>query len=236
MKSSFKPSFFDKYLYFFVHLKGLFTHRFSRTYYGQWGEDVVVDRLLPKKEGFYVDVGAYHPMHYSNTYLLYKKGWCGVNIEPNPLSIRLFNIHRRRDVNVNAGVSKEAVPKRYFIFNHQSCNTFSIEQKTQSLMKPFVRLIGERDVPCFPLRTLFAKHVRGKRIDFLNIDVEGMSMEALYSIDWNETQPEVICIEDDYFDFANKDNFGSEIYVFLSTKSYNLYAKMGLSCIYKLSH
>jgi hypothetical protein len=31
--------------------------------------------------GFFVDVGCFHPLFYSNTWKLYKKGWRGVNID-----------------------------------------------------------------------------------------------------------------------------------------------------------
>ena len=34
-----------------------------------------------KRDGFYVDVGCFHPKKHSNTYFLYKRGWRGVNID-----------------------------------------------------------------------------------------------------------------------------------------------------------
>jgi len=102
------------------------------------------------------------------------------------------------------------------------------------LKESFIRLIKEVKIPCKPLQTLIDKYASGINIDFLNVDVEGMSMEILRSIDWEKTQPKVICIEDDYFDFKNKENFGSEIFSFLIERSYELYAKTGLSCIYRM--
>jgi hypothetical protein len=41
--------------------------------------------------GFYVDVGAHHPRRYSNTNYFYKRGWKGINIEPNPDALRIFD-------------------------------------------------------------------------------------------------------------------------------------------------
>lgn len=230
-----QPSFIQRHLYFFVHAKGLLMHGFAKKYYGQWGEDVVLEHLFSKqKKGFYVDVGAYHPMHYSNTYLLYKKGWRGINIDPNLSSIRLFDLHRRRDINLNYGISEEVTIKPYFVFNHQSCNTFSEEQKNLMLQKSFIRLIKEVPVSCVPLRKVLVEHALHQEIDLLNIDVEGMGMSVLHSIEWEKTRPKVICIEDDDFDFANPKEFGSKIFSFLADKSYVLYAKVGLTCIYKL--
>jgi hypothetical protein len=39
--------------------------------YAQDGEDLILDRLLEgQQSGFYVDIGAHHPLRFSNTYLL----------------------------------------------------------------------------------------------------------------------------------------------------------------------
>ena len=71
-----------------------------------WGEDVFVQKYFKNLDkGFYVDVGAYHPYFWSNTHLLFKKNWEGINIDINPLSVELFNYVRPNDYNVNAAVS-----------------------------------------------------------------------------------------------------------------------------------
>ena len=47
-----------------------------------------------KNNGFYVDVGAYHPTKNNNTYLLYKRNWRGINIDISDFSVDLFNFWR----------------------------------------------------------------------------------------------------------------------------------------------
>ena len=37
--------------------------------YAQHGEDIIAESLLPEPQGFYVEVGAFHPVSISNTYL-----------------------------------------------------------------------------------------------------------------------------------------------------------------------
>ena len=61
-----------------------------------------------------MDVGCYHPTRHSNTYLMYKKGWSGLNIDLNPLTIELFNFMRPRDININIGISDSEEEKRLF--------------------------------------------------------------------------------------------------------------------------
>ena len=102
-----------------VHLKNQFWKGFANVYYSQSGEDIIIGNFFQNKnKGFFVDVGAYHPKHYSNTYLLYKNGWRGINIEPNPASIKLFNKYRKNDINLQTGVLNENKEAYYHIFNH----------------------------------------------------------------------------------------------------------------------
>ena len=222
----------DQYLYFLVHLKGMLTHRFVRKHYGQWAEDVIIDSLTAgKRAGVYVDVGAYHPFHYSNTYLLYHRGWHGINIDPNPSAITLFNWHRKRDINLNLGVSDIPGEKKYYLFNHQAYNSFSSSARDSALKNRHVRQIGERMIPCRPLSDIVTRHLPDAEVDVLNVDVEGMGMAVLKTVDWDRMRPSVICIEDDDFD-ASEEGYGSEMYAYLAERSYRLHARAGASCIY----
>ena len=48
------------------------------------GEDIIGSQLLREvKRGFYIDIGANHPVNYSNTFSLYKSGWRGIGIDGN---------------------------------------------------------------------------------------------------------------------------------------------------------
>ena len=61
--------------------------------YSQNQEDLFIDDYFKNlKNGFYVDIGCYHPIRYNNTALLFNRGWKGVNIDMNQTSIDLFNI------------------------------------------------------------------------------------------------------------------------------------------------
>ena len=69
--------------------------QWKRHSYSQEGEDLVLRKIFKKQDkGFYVDVGAHHPKRFSNTFLLYKKGWNGINIDATPGSMKLFNKFR----------------------------------------------------------------------------------------------------------------------------------------------
>ena len=66
------------------------------------GEDMILRHILgsDKMSGFYVDVGAYDPVTYSNTYHLYNRGWRGINIDIVADRIEKFDKYRPEDKNV----------------------------------------------------------------------------------------------------------------------------------------
>lgn len=182
--------------------------------YSQFGEDKVLLELFKDKNGGrYVDVGAHHPYRYSNTYLLYKKGWHGVNIDPNPHTIALFNKARPNDENICAGVGSAGV-LTYYRFSDPAVNTFTKEEAEKWKGKSFLKFLGTTEVEVKPLSVL----VQGE-IDILTIDAEGMDMEVLHSYDWKHS-PKVIAIE------------GNESEQFLIEKGYTLHKKCGASNIF----
>jgi hypothetical protein len=72
---------------------------FSTRSYAQEGEDLLLARCLAYRDmGFYVDIGAHHPKRFSNTYLFYRRGWCGINIGAMPGSMSQFRRVRPRDI------------------------------------------------------------------------------------------------------------------------------------------
>ena len=82
-----------------------------RVSYAQNGEDIVLARGLRADAGFYVDIGAFDPHVDSVTKLFYERGWRGINVDPVPEVIALFERDRPRDrppVAVPAGGSPQA--------------------------------------------------------------------------------------------------------------------------------
>lgn len=187
---------------------------FGYTVFSQFGEDaVLLEVLKDRKEGRYVDVGAHHPYRYSNTYLLYKKGWRGVNIDPNPHTIQLFNKARPSDENICVGVGRAGI-LTYYRFSDPAVNTFKKEEAEKWKEKSFLKFLGTIETKIRPLSEL----VHGP-IDLLTIDAEGMDLEVLQSYDWKHF-PHVIIIE------------GNESKLFLEQKGYTLHSERGVSRIY----
>jgi FkbM family methyltransferase len=166
------------------------------------GEDMILRHILgsDKMSGFYVDVGAFHPTLFSNTYFFYLNGWQGINIEARPGSKTLFDKVRPRDINLEVGVSsKRGSMTYYFIAEDSPMNSFSPDFLRQIEMLKEVR--SEISIPTLPLADLFERHLpEGQSIDFLDVDVEGHDLEVLESNDWKRFRPRLIVVEDEGLD------------------------------------
>jgi FkbM family methyltransferase len=166
--------------------------RWRSIYYSQYSEDTLLAALHPERRGFYVDVGAYHPWRGSNTYKLYRRGWRGLTIEPNPDTARLFRRFRPGDIHIVKGVSPEPSELRYYRFDNPTLNTFSPEEAEARQ----ARLERTQIVQCLPLSDLLNEHAGGRAVDLLSVDCEGMDLQVLQSLDWNAARPTVIIVED----------------------------------------
>jgi len=105
----------------------------SNLYWSQEGEDILLQRIFDnKKNGFYVDVGAHHSNKFSNTFKLYaEKNWNGINIDSSIHSYKNLNRKRKRDININLGVSDKNEILNYYSFTPSELNTFDKDKKNK---------------------------------------------------------------------------------------------------------
>lgn len=209
--------------------KILFSKRQSRRYYSQFGEDAVLSEIFGrrKKKGTYVDVGCYHPRKHSNTYLFYKKGWNGLLIDIERAKIIACRILRPKDRVLLAGVSDKAETRTIYAPKKYSVLTSLIP------LRPEFKPIGTID--CLTLTELLDKHLGGRDIDLLSIDVEGHDLNVLKGLDFSKYKPEVIVIES--WEAKEPESiFNGKINLLLVSKGYKLRGWAGLSLIYGLSY
>ena len=199
------------------------------TSYGHQGEDAVLQATLKwVKKGVYVDVGAYHPVLYSNTYAFYKKGWQGIVIDPNSDMKPLYRLMRPRDTFVLSAVGEKPEEKTYYMFADGAYNSFD-EGRARSWKESRGLDIKETRRVSFKPLSQILKEQSIQKIDFLNIDVEGYDFEVLKTHDWN-IGTRVIAIEDETFNpDAPRDN---AIYTYLHDKGYALVGLVGLTLIF----
>jgi hypothetical protein len=209
----FLKKFVIKYLKFFYFFFDLFIHHkifIKRKYYSQSKEDIFILNKF-KKCGFYVDVGCNHPLRINNCHLLYQNKWRGINIDLDKLSIELFNFVRSEDINVNMAVSLKKGKIKYYFNKFLGLSNSLLKKK----YLPYFGIINSDRLDRIIDRTKF----KNKRIDFLNIDVEGKDIDVLRSLDFKRYNPRSICIEI----WSTKKSFKKhKVYKFLIKKKYSL--------------
>ena len=208
-----------------IELKNNYFSGYVTQSYSQEGEDMVLNRLFSHQaNGFYVDVGAHHPKRFSNTYLFYRKGWCGINIDAMPNSMKVFDKMRPRDINIEAPVSDTNEELIYYVFNDPALNGFS-ETLTQKREEEGVYFVTSK----IPLQTYTLKEIfdanlpSGQKIDFLSIDVEGWDFKVLKSNDFLTHCPKVVLVEVLETDVMRLSD--NEIVKFMTNLGYKVYAK-----------
>lgn len=169
--------------------------RYVEGSYSQLREDLIIDMLLKyRPKGLYVDVGANDPIRFNNTHRFYKRGWTGINIDPNRLSLDKFIKTRSRDINLRLAIGKDVGMKSVYVFDPDTLSTLS-KREAEINQTRGGRLLRTEQIMVTSLADLYKQYVGIQAIDFLSVDVEGTNLEVLESNDWNKYRPRVVCVE-----------------------------------------
>jgi FkbM family methyltransferase len=198
-------------------------------YFGQCGEDAVLQYFIEQPTGFYVDVGANDPIVHSNTNVFFLRGWRGLNIDPNPKCIERFQQQRPADINVRALLSDTEEELEFYHYWVDKLNTCSLDivAERKLLNDPRFVPISSETIRTVTLTSIFEKHLSPtQQIDLMTIDCEGMDLRVLRSNDWHKWFPVWLVVED-------KGNNDSDVCAFLLNLGYTLIGVVGVSKIFK---
>jgi FkbM family methyltransferase len=218
------------YLYYNLYIR----HKsyLKRTQYSQWGEDQFINEFfIDKSDGIYLDIGCFHPVMYSNTCLLHRKGWRGINIDINPTSIDLFNIVRPKDINLCTTINetKETFDV-YYDDPFSPVNTLD-KQFYENLKNKSNKDTKKLTVESKSMKEILNISKIEKSIDFINIDVEGMDYKILKNIDLNQLKPKLISVETHNVDGTKSNNFES-IVELMKKGSFSIYKRVGPTTLF----
>lgn len=175
------------------HWMTLETLAHKKVSYAQNFEDILLERALPAREGFFIDAGANDPVFHSVTKRFSEKGWRGVHIEPNPTLCDRLRADRPRDVIINAGVSDAPGALTFFeVPEKHGWSTFV--PQSAKVYRGLGESIIEKRIPVTTLAAVCEQHA-DRAIDFLKIDVEGFERQAIAGADWRRWRPRVVVIE-----------------------------------------
>jgi FkbM family methyltransferase len=155
--------------------------------YGQGLEDLYLRRIFPPgRKGFYVDVGAHDGRFISNTYGLYREGWRGICVEPNPIAYAALRRLRPLDICLKVGVGREEGERTLGWVNGIT---------EGSRFSPSPQGGAAQAVPVVTLDRIVREHAAPVDFDLLSVDVEGMEVEVLSGLDWMTYRPHIVIVE-----------------------------------------
>lgn len=228
-------------MYIHKTLRRIFNKLSRRQKYSLYDLDLKLDKILNKRNGFYIELGANDGLSQSNSLFFERyRGFTGILIEPAP-SNYLACVRNRSPKNkifCNACVSSE-YQEKYVDLEYADLMSVSVNLKLDlpdiekhllegsNFMKRSERkykfgaiartlsdIIYEADAP--------------KCIDFLSLDVEGAELEVLRGIDFSAHRINYILVEARNIEAVGK---------FLHTKGYEIVEKLSPhDYLFKLSN
>jgi FkbM family methyltransferase len=202
--------------------------------YSQNGEDIIIFGIfeaLSKKRIFYIDIGGYHPYNGSNTIMFYLTGSQGIVVEPNPELFKQFPLKRPRDICLNIGVSNKSGSQQFYLSSSGALGSLIPDEKQRSSSSDNLNF----DSVLIQVKTLteiIKEHAEGKNIDFLSLDIEGMELPVLHTLDFKEFFPIVICVETAQYSANRQKEKRIDIIDFLKDKGYFVYADTYINTIF----
>jgi hypothetical protein len=203
--------------------------------HSQFGEDMLLRSIFENKnEGIFVDLGAHHPIYYSNTYHFYKKGWTGLNIDGKPGSMKLFNQFRSNDKNIESCIGEiDGQDVTFYEFEQSAFNTID-DQMAKDVIAKGHKVLKSHKLKTKTLNTILKESgLPVDKVDFFNIDIEGLDKIVLMSNNWEKFSPRVIAFEDHNFTVGNIES--CETLSYLMTKGYKFSGKCGPTIIVEKS-
>lgn len=213
-------------------------HIFNKKTYSQSGEDAIIFYAIammgiPVQDCVYLDLGANHPIAMSNTYFFYQHGARGVLLEANPKLIPSLEVHRSGDRILNKAVSaKTGELLDFHILNLDGLSQIGdisdiLEQN------PNAKLEKTIPVETISVNDLMHDYLHDNAPVILNLDIEGLELQILESMNFEKYRPLFFIIE--MIPYSQQLTVGiqnQEILDFMQSKNYIEYAFTGINAIF----
>jgi len=198
----------------------------SRTSFSQYGEDLELQKRFGARKGIYIEIGANHPIRLSNTYLLYRKGWRGMIVEPVPSLFAKHKKLRPRDIHINAAAGSADGELTFYELIPSVLSTCDADEAEKAVNGGIARLLKRFPVPVATVASLYRTHLAPEPVLVLSVDTEGHDLAVLKGVDWDSMRPEVVICE------GNNDDKQSEITEFLAARGYECFKQMGCNLMF----
>ena len=202
----------------------------EKLHYSRWGEDsFLINYFKDTSSGRYIDIGAFHPFRGSNTHLLYKKGWTGINIDLSKTSIDLFKLARPNDINLNLAVTD--TENKIDIYQNKDLgrnNTANLKYASMYLKNFYTRKTWSNN-----LNNILEKYsFKNKKFELIDIDTEGSEYLILSSINFKKYSFKLMLVETHQFNAYTKQET-DKIHTLLKSNNYDYLTHFGETSIFE---
>src|ERR1035437_1182529 len=159
--------------------------------FSQFGEDQLIWEYFGEKaDGFFIEVGANHPIELSQTWLLEQHGWHGLLVEPLPHCCERLRAVRHQSIvcETAVGAPEEVGEATLYVAAADAWSKLGGASRDT----PPANAIR---VSVQTLESICREH-KVQALDFLSIDVEGMEVSVLKGFDLATRRPALVLLED----------------------------------------
>lgn len=203
--------------------------------FSQSGEDRIVKFIFDVigiEKPSYLDIGTHHPCQLSNTYLFYLLGGRGVLVDPNIKWRNVINKKRADDIFLNVGLGREerkGVP--FYVMSSDTLCTFSGEEAARMEKECNQKIMEVREIDILVPSMVINRYFNDKP-NYISLDVEGLEMDILRSIDFDKGRPEVFCIETISYSITGEGIKNKELIDYMKNEGYMEYADTYINTIF----
>jgi FkbM family methyltransferase len=203
--------------------------------FSQAGEDAVIDFLFKGigiRRPSYLELGVFLPDISNNTYKYYLAGSKGVLIEADIDQISKIRRVRPNDTILNVGVGVFGENEAdFYVFDARGLNTFDKEEALKREKQGTYKIVKVVRVALRPVNKIIEENF-DTYPDFLSIDIEGLDLEVLKSLDLDKYPIPVICAETCTYSENHIKPKDVSISKFMETKGYFVYADTYINTIF----
>lgn len=208
--------------------------------YSQSGEDNIIRYILNTIQRdiskiTYLDLGANHAVHLSNTYGFYSEGARGVLLEANPELAEELIRQRPDDIVINKCLAEKSGENTdFYILNGDGLSSADLNAVMGFIKEnPELKIEKTVSVGSVTVNEIAEKYFPTAPPDIMNIDIEGMELAVLRMIDFDKFRPLIIICE--MIEYKNGLTVGEknqEITDFMKSVGYTEFAFTGINSIF----
>ena len=203
--------------------------------YSQAGEDAIIRTLFDSKKinnPTYLDLGVYLPDYHNNTYLFYKLGARGVLVEADESLISRIKQVRPKDKVLNIGVGfMDSSSSDFYIFNEPAISTFNKEEALYRESHGTFKIVKISQVLLKSINSIITENFETCP-DLLSIDLEGLDLAVLESLNFEKFPIPVICAETCRYSENHIKSKNTMIIDWLISKGYFVYGDTYINTIF----